>query len=137
MSYFLCHVSFCVMSCVSFCVMSQFWCDVTVSVYCQFLCDVTCHSFLLKVLQNGCKFSFRPLEVRECFQWFRPWTATGLLTLPESHAPEYRNSACCSLCVFQFRNTVLMVVAADIGMAYLVDRTCQFLFGAGKLKSTH
>ena len=94
----------------------------------------------------------------ECFQWFMPRTADSvnafsvvcvlltvnvfsglcvLLTLPESHAPEYRNSACCSLCVFQFRNTVLMVVAADIGMAYLVDRTCQFLFGAGKLKSTH
>lgn len=132
--------------------MSQFLCDVTVLVSCQFLCDVTCHSFcvtshvpvlvcchsfVLKVLQNGCKFGFRPLEVCECFQWFMPWTATGLLTPPESHAPEYRNSTCCSLCVFQFRNTVLMVVAADIGMAYLVDRTCQFLFGAGKLKSTH
>ena len=35
---------------------------------------------------------------------------------------------------FQFRNTVLQILAADICGSFIIDRTCSFLFGRGGLR---
>lgn len=36
----------------------------------------------------------------------------------------------------EFRNTVLQVLAADIGGSFIIDRVMRFLFGKGRLRST-
>ena len=40
------------------------------------------------------------------------------------------------LLFLQFRNTVLQVLAADIGGSFIIDRVMRFLFGKGHLRST-
>lgn len=35
---------------------------------------------------------------------------------------------------FQFRNTVLQILAADICGSFIIDRVCSFLFGRGSLR---
>jgi hypothetical protein len=35
---------------------------------------------------------------------------------------------------FQFRMILLQVLAADFGLAWVVDRSCLWLFGEGKLR---
>ncbi|XP_076436268.1 endoplasmic reticulum transmembrane helix translocase-like [Babylonia areolata] len=60
----------------------------------------------------------------------------GIITLASGIIPDISQQFELVELPSQFRNTVLLVVSADIVMAYMVDRICQFLFGTGKLKSS-
>ncbi|PVD22376.1 hypothetical protein C0Q70_18186 [Pomacea canaliculata] len=61
----------------------------------------------------------------------------GIITLASGLVPDVTKQFELVDLPSEFRNMVLLVVSADIVMAYIVDRICQFMFGAGRLKSMY
>ncbi|KAK7497039.1 hypothetical protein BaRGS_00011775 [Batillaria attramentaria] len=61
----------------------------------------------------------------------------GIITLASGLIPDVSQQFELVHLPTEYRNTVLLVVSADILLAYFVDRICQFFLGTGKLKSTY
>ncbi|KAL5015721.1 hypothetical protein ScPMuIL_005310 [Solemya velum] len=56
-------------------------------------------------------------------------SAMGVVVLGSGFVPELSEQFELVQLPTEFRNTVLMVITADIGGAFIVDRICYFLFG--------